>query len=138
MSSYFDPDTPPPPPSKSASFKQIILMLGFGTLGSLFVINAIRSQPGNSLGVGAVLIAFALLFFAGLISRNQVIELIASGALLIGAGVLAVMTVQSREILWGVGTVFFILCVVVIQLKHRFIDQTMSSSADGELKNPYH
>lgn len=110
-------------------------MLGFGTMGSLFVINAIRSQPGNSLGVGAVLIAFALIFFAGLISRNQVIELIASGALLLGAGALVAITVQSRDVLWGVGAIFFVLCIVVIQMKHRFVDHT--TPRDGEMKNPY-
>lgn len=136
MSSYYDPNTPPPPPSKSASFKQIILMLAFGMIGSVFVINAIQSQPGNSLGVGAILIAFALLFFAGLISRNQIIELIASGALLLGAGVLVALTVQTREVLWGVGAVFFVLCIVVIQAKHRFVDKPITP--DGELKNPYH
>lgn len=135
MSSYFDPSAPPPPPSKSAGFKQILLMLAFGTLGSLFVVNAIQSQPGNSLAIGSILIVFALLFFAGLISRNQVVELVASGALLLGAGVLVAMTVQSREILWGVGAVFFVICVVVIQLKHKFVDQ--STPADGEMKNPY-
>lgn len=135
MSSYFDPSAPPPPPSKSAGFKQILLMLAFGTLGSLFVINAIQSQPGNSLAIGGILIVFALLFFAGLISRNQVVELVASGALLLGAGVLVAMTVQSREFLWGIGAVFFVICVVVIQLKHKFVDQT--TSADGEMKNPY-
>lgn len=111
-------------------------MLGFGTIGSLFVVNAIQSQPGNSLGVGAVLIAFALTFFAGLISRNQVIELIASGALLLGAGVLVALTVQSRDVLWGVGAIFFVLCIVVIQTKHRFVDKSLP--ADGEMKNPYH
>lgn len=136
MSSYFDPNTPPPPPAKSASFKQILLMLGFGSMGSLFVINAIRSQPGNSLGIGAVLIAFALLFFAGLISRIRIVELVASGALLVGAGVLAALTVQSRDVLWGLGAVFFVLCIVVIQTKHRFVDKT--ETPDGELKNPYH
>lgn len=136
MSSYYEPETPPPPPSSSASFKQIILMLAFGTLGSLFVINAIQSQPGNSLGVGAILIVFALLFFAGLISRNRVMELIASGALLLGACVLVVMTIQSRDVLWGVGAIFFVLCIVVIQLKHRFVDKP--TTPDGELKNPYH
>lgn len=135
MSSYFDPNSPPPPPTKSASFRQIILMLGFGTLGSLYVINAIRSQPGNSLGIGAVLIVFALIFFAGLISRNQVVELAASAALLLGATVQVVITIQSREVLWGIGAVFFVLCVVVIQMKHRFVDQT--PAADGEMKNPY-
>lgn len=135
MSSYFDPSTPPPPPSKSASFKQIISMLVFGTMGSMFVIKAIQSQPGNSLGVGGVLIVFAMIFFAGLISRNQVVELVASGALLLGAGVLVAMTVQSREILWGFGALFFALCIVVIQLKHKFVDQT--ETKDGELKNPY-
>ncbi len=111
-------------------------MLAFGTMGSLFVINAIRSQPGNSLGVGAILIAFALLFFAGLISRNQVIELIVSGALLLGAGVLVAITVQTRDVLWGAGAVFFVLCIVVIQVKHRFVDKP--STPDGEMKNPYH
>lgn len=136
MSSYFDPQSPPPPPAKSASFKQIILMLAFGTVGSLFVINAIRSQPGNSLGVGAVLIAFSLIFFAGLISRKRVVELLASGALLLGSGLLVAITVQSRDALWGVGAVFFVLCIVVIQTKHRFVDT--SETPDGELKNPYH
>lgn len=111
-------------------------MLAFGTMGSLFVINAIRSQPGNSLGVGAILIAFALLFFAGLISRNQVIELIVSGALLLGAGVLVAITVQTRDVLWGAGAVFFVLCIVVIQMKHRFVDKP--ELPDGEMKNPYH
>lgn len=136
MSSYYDPESPPPPPSKSASFKQIILMFAFGTLGSLFVINAIQSQPGNSLGVGVILIVFALLFFAALISRNQIVELVVSGALLLGAGVLVAMTVQTRDVLWGVGAIFFVLCIVVIQLKHRFVDQ--STPANGEMKNPYH
>lgn len=134
--SYYDPESPPPPPSRSASFKQIIMMFGFGSMGSLFVIQAIRSQPGNSLYIGAILIAFALVFFAGLISRNQVVELIASGLLLLGASVLVVMTVQSRDVLWGVGAVFFVLCIVVIQMKHRFVDK--STTPDGEMKNPYH
>lgn len=135
MTSYYDPKSPPPPPSRSASFKQILAMLGFGLIGSLFVVNAIQSQPGNSLGIGAVLIAFAMIFFAGLISRNRVVELIASGALLLGAGVLAALTVQTRDVLWGVGAIFFVLCIVVIQLKHRFVDQ--STTPDGEMKNPY-
>lgn len=136
MSSYYDPQSPPPPPAKSASFKQIILMLAFGTMGSMFVINAIQSQPGNSLGVGAVLIVSAFIFFAGLISRNQVIELIASGFLLIGAGVLVAMTIQSRDVLWGFGALFFVLCIVVIQMKHKFVDR--AKVPEGELKNPYH
>lgn len=135
MSSYFDPETPPPPPAKSASFKQIILMLAFGMIGSLFVVNAIQSQPGNSLGIGAVLIVCALIFFAGLISRSQVMELIASGVLLLGAGVLVALTVQTRDVLWGVGAFFFVLCIVVIQLKHKFVDQ--STHKNGEMKNPY-
>lgn len=112
------------------------MMLGFGTLGSVFVVNAIQSQPGNSLYVGLVLIAFALIFFAGLISRNQVVEMVSSGALLLGAGVLVAMTVQSRDVLWGIGAVFFVLCIVVIQLKHKFVDQ--SPPQNGEMKNPYH
>lgn len=135
MSSYYDPDSPPPPPTQSASFRQILFMLGFGTLGSLWVINAIRSQPGNSLGIGAVLILFALIFFAGLISRNRVIELGASAALILGAGVLAALAVQSRDVLWAVGAIFFVLCIVVIQLKGRFVDK--SPTPDGEMKNPY-
>lgn len=135
MSSYFDPKSPPPPPAQSATLKQMVVMLLFGTLGSLFVMNAIKSQPGNSLYVGGVLIFFALVFFAGLISRNQVVELVASGMLLVGAAGLVVLTVQSREVLWGVGALFFALCVVVIQVKHRFADQT-APSEDG-LRNPY-
>lgn len=135
MSSYFDPETPPPAPTQSANFKQILLMLAFGSLGSFFVIKAIQSQPGNSLGVGAVLIVFALLFFAGLIVRNQVVELIVSGLLLMGAAGLVVLTIQTREFIWGVGAVFFVLCVVVIQLKHFFVDQ--SDSPDEGMKNPY-
>lgn len=123
MSSYFDPESPPPPPSQSASFRQIILMLAFGAMGSVFVISAIRSQPGNSLGVGAVLIMCAFIFFAGLISRRAIIETIASGLLLIGAGVLVAMTIQTRDWLWGLGAVFFALCIVVIQMKQRFKDQ---------------
>ena len=111
-------------------------MLAFATLGSLFVIKAIQSQPGNSLGVGGVMIVFALIFFAGLISRNQVVELVASGALLIGAGVLVAMTIQTRGVLWGIGAVFFVLCIVVIQMKHTFVDKT--ELPDGEMKNPYH
>lgn len=134
MSSYFDPSSPPPPPSQSANLKQIVVMLAFGSLGSLFVINAIQSQPGNSLYIGAILIAFALIFFAGLISNNQVVELVASGILLVGAGGLVATTVNTREILWGVGAIFFVLCIVVIQMKHRFKDQ---SPPDGGLRNPY-
>lgn len=136
MSSYYDPQSPPPPPAKSASFRQIIVMLLFGTMGSLFVINAIQSQQGNSLYVGTILIVFALIFFAGLISRSQVMELIACGVLLVGAGVLVAMTIQSRDVLWGFGAVFFVLCIVVIQMKHRFVDRTETPA--GELKNPYH
>lgn len=134
--SYYDPDSPPPPPTESASFKQIIMMFGFGTLGSIWVIRAIQSQPGNALGIGAVLIMFALIFFAGLISRNQIVELVASGALVLGASILVVMTIMSRDVLWGVGAVFFVLCIVVIQMKHRFVDK--SPTPDGEMKNPYH
>lgn len=111
-------------------------MFLFGTLGSLFVINAIQSQPGNSLGVGGVLIVSAFIFFAGLISRNQVVELIASGYLLIGTGVLVALTIQSRDPLWGFGALFFVLCIVVIQMKHKFVDKT--EIPEGELKNPYH
>lgn len=135
MSSYYDPQSTPPPPGQSASLKQIVVMLLFGTLGSLFVINAIRSQPGNSLYVGAILIGFALVFFAGLISSNRVVELAASGILLMGAAGLVAITVNTREILWGAGALFFLLCIVVIQLKHRFRDQ--SAPPDGGLRNPY-
>jgi hypothetical protein len=135
MSSYFDPKSPPPPPAQSATFKQIVVMLLFASLGSMFVINAIRSQQGNSLFVGVVLIFFALVFFAGLISRNQVVELVASGILLLGAGGLVALTVISRDVLWGAGAVFFVLCVAVIQLKHRFIDQ--AAPPDSGLRNPY-
>jgi hypothetical protein len=135
MSSYFDPKSPPPPPAQSATLKQIVVMMLFGTLGSLFVMNAIQSQPGNSLYVGGVLIFFALVFFAGLISRNQVVELVASGILLLGAAGLVVLTAQSRDVLWGAGALFFLLCIVVIQVKHRFADQ--SAPRDGEMRNPY-
>lgn len=135
MSSYFDPQSPPPPPAQSATLKQIVVMLLFGTLGSLFVMNAIQSQQGNSLYIGGVLIFFALVFFAGLISRNQLVELVASGILLVGAAGLVVLAVQSREVLWGAGALFFALCVVVIQTKHRFADRTLPP--DGGLRNPY-
>jgi hypothetical protein len=134
MSSYFDPKSTPPPPGQSASLKQIVVMLIFGTLGSLFVVNAIRSQAGNSLYVGVVLIAFALVFFAGLISTNQVVELVASGILLLGAAGLVAITINTREILWGAGALFFLLCIVVIQLKNRFRDQP---PPEGGLRNPY-
>lgn len=135
MSSYFDPQKPPPPPAKSATLKQMLAMLVFGTMGSLYVVNAIQSQPGRSLGIGAVLIVCAFVFFAGLISRNQFIELFASAILLLGAGVQVAMVIQTHRILWGVGALFFTLCVVLIHLKHRFIDQ--NRFPDGELKNPY-
>lgn len=110
-------------------------MLLFGSMGSLFVINAIQSQPGQSLRTGGILIVFAFFFFVGLISKNQIVELIACGALLLGAGGLAAITVLSRNVLWGVGMVFFLLCIVVIQQKHRFVDQT--HRPDDEMKNPY-
>lgn len=135
MSSYYDPQSPPPPPAKSATLKQMVVMMLFGTLGSLFVINAIKSQQGNSLYIGVVLIVFALIFFAGLISGNQMVEWIASGLLLLGAGGLIALTVQTRDPLWGAGAAFFVLCIVVIQLKHRFKDQT--TPPDGGLRNPY-
>ncbi len=135
MSSYFDPKSPPPPPAQSATLKQIVVMMLFGTLGSLFVMNAIQSQQGNSLYIGGVLIFFALVFFAGLISRNQVVETVASGILLLGASGLVVLTVQTWDVLWGIGALFFVLCTAVIQLKHRFVDQ--SSPPDGEMRNPY-
>ena len=135
MSSYFDPKSPPPPPAQSATLKQVVVMIAFGTFGSLFVMNAIKSQQGNSLYIGAVLIFFALVFFAGLISRNQVVELVASGILLVGAAGLVVLTVQSREVLWGAGALFFALCVVVIQVKYRFADQT--TPPDDGPRNPY-
>lgn len=135
MSSYFDSENPPPPPSSSASLKQVIVMMFFGLFGSMFVINAVQSQPGNSLYIGAVLIAFALVFFAGLISSSEIVELIASGILLVGAGGLAVVTFNTRDFLWAAGTIFFVMCIVVIQLKHRFKDQ--STPPDGGLRNPY-
>ena len=135
MSSYYDSENPPPPPAKSASFKQIVVMLLFGMFGSIFVIKAVQSQPGNSLYVGAIMIAFALVFFAGLISGKEIVELIASGILLLGAGGLAATAFNTQDILWVSGAVFFILCIVVIQLKNRFKDQ--SNPPDGELRNPY-
>lgn len=135
MSSYYDSENPPPPPAKSASFKQIVVMLLFGTFGSMFVVKAVQSQPGNSLYVGSMMIAFALVFFAGLISGKEIVELIASGILLLGAGGLAAIAFNTRDILWVSGTVFFILCIVVIQLKNRFKDQ--SDPPEGELRNPY-
>lgn len=135
MSTYFDSENPPPPPSKSASFKQIIVMLAFGMFGSVFVIQAVQSQPGNSLYVGMVMIFFALVFFAGLISGREIVELVASGILLLGAGGLAAVAFNTRDLLWAAGAVFFVLCIVVIQLKHRFKDQ--SDLPDGELRNPY-
>jgi hypothetical protein len=134
MNSYFDPQSTPPPPGQSASLRQIVVMLLFGTLGSLFVVNAIRSQPGNSLYVGAILIAFAMVFFAGLISSSQVVEMVASGVLLLGAGGLVAITINTREFLWAAGALFFLLCIVVIQIKHRFRDQP---PPDGRLRNPY-
>lgn len=135
MSSYFDPNSPPPPPAQGATLKQVVVMLLFGIMGSLFVMNAIRSQPGNSLYVGVIMIVFAMVFFAGLISSSQVVELVASGILLLGAGGLLAFAINTREILWGVGALFFLLCIVVIQLKHRFRDQ--SPPPDGGLRNPY-
>lgn len=123
MSTYFDPDSQPTPPTRSASFKQIIAMFLFGSMGSLFVVNAIKSQAGNSLRTGTILIVFALVFFAGLISKNSVVELISSGILLVGAGGLVALTINTREILWGVGAIFFVLCIAVIQLKNRFVDK---------------
>lgn len=111
-------------------------MLLFGTFGSLFVVQAVQSQPGNSLYIGAVLIAFALIFFAGLISGKDVVELIASGMLLLGAGGLAAIAINTRDLLWVAGAVFFVMCIVVIQLKNRFKDQSQPPP-DGGLRNPY-
>lgn len=133
MSSWYQPETPPPPPSTSASLKQILAMLAFGSLGSVWVIQAIKSQPGNSLGVGSVLILFSLIFFAGLISKNDIVELIACGALLLGAGGLLAITINTHRMLWGVGAFFFVLCIVVIQMKHRFIDKPTTDIP----RNPY-
>lgn len=110
-------------------------MLAFGSLGSVFVIQAIGARPGKSLYTGGILIVCAFIFFAGLIVKNRVVELIASGFLLFGSGVLAMMTVRTGEWLWAIGAVFFVLCVVVINLKHRFIDQ--SRLPDDTPRNPY-
>ena len=133
MSSWYQPETPPPPPAKSASLNQILAMLVFGGIGSYFVISAIRSRPGQSLAVGGILILCALIFFAGLISKNRVVELVASGILLIGSSLLVVITINTGQWIWALGAVFFLLCVAVIQLKHRFIDQ----AAPGVPRNPY-
>lgn len=135
MSSYFDSENPPPPPANTASLKQVVIMLAFAMFGSVFVIKAVQSQPGNSLYIGVVLIAFALIFFAGLISSKEIVEIIASGVLLLGAGGLAALAFNTRDILWAAGAVFFVLCIVVIQMKHRFKDQ--STPPDGGLRNPY-
>lgn len=135
MSTWYQPETPPPPPSNSASLKQILAMLAFGSLGSIWVIQAIKSQPGNSLGVGSILIVFALIFFVGLISKKFIVETVACGLLLLGAGGLIAITINTHRILWGVGAVFFLLCIVVIQLKYRFIDKP--ATTDNELRNPY-
>ena len=123
MSNRYQPENPPPPPTGSATLRQILGMLLFGSMGSFFVIQAIKSQEGNSLRAGSILILFAFVFFVGLISKNEVIELIASGVLLLGAGGLVAITIATREWIWGLGAVFFVLCIVVIQLKDRFIDQ---------------
>lgn len=135
MSSWYEPDSPPPPPTQSATFKQIIAMLAFGSLGSVFVIQAIGARPGQSLYTGGILIIFAFIFFAGLIVKNRVVEIIASALLVFGAGVLVMMTVNNGEWLWAVGAVFFLLCVVVINVKHMFIDQTHAD--DSTPRNPY-
>lgn len=135
MSSWYQPETPPPPPAKSASLNQILAMLVFGGIGSYFVITAIRSRPGQSLAVGGILILCALIFFAGLISKNRVVELVASGILLIGSSLLVAITINSGQWIWALGAVFFLLCVAVIQLKHRFIDQSQPPS--DERRNPY-
>lgn len=135
MSSWYEPDTPPPPPTQSASFRQIIGMLAFGGLGSYFMVKAIGSRPGQSLYTGGILIIFAFVFFTGLIVKNRIVELITSGILLLGAGVLVAMTIGTREWIWGLGTVFFLTCVLVINAKYQFMDEAQQNN--DHMRNPY-
>lgn len=135
MSNYYQPEKPLPPPTGSATLRQILGMFVFGSMGSIFVIRAIKSQEGNSLRVGSILIVCAFIFFAGLISKNDIVEMISSALLLLGSGILVAITINTHEWLWGLGAVFFALCVVVIQLKDRFIDQ--SHTPDDGPRNPY-
>lgn len=130
------PDTPPlPPPSQSASLKQILVMFGFASLGSLFVINAIRAYPGNALWAGMGLAIFGMIFFAGMISKARPVELFACAMLTIGAGGLIAIYSRDHKPIWLFGFLFFVLCVLVILSKHRFIDQP--TEAGDRPRNPY-
>jgi hypothetical protein len=116
-----EPDYVPPPPSGNASPKQVGLIFGLALILVVFVLIAFYQSPEAIMQVGAFLIFLGLVFGAGLVSRNETVQFITAGIMMLGVGIAASLGINSGEWFWYVGAVLFILCAAIIVGKDRFL-----------------
>lgn len=116
-----EPEYNPPPPSGNASPKQFGLIFGLAIILVTFVLIAFYQSPEAIIQVGAFLIFLGLVFGAGLVSRNETVQFITAGIMMLGVGVAVGLGVNSGQWFWYVGAALFILCAVIIVTKDRFL-----------------
>lgn len=116
-----EPDYVPPPPSGNASPKQVGLIFGLALILVVFVLIAFYQSPEAIMQVGVFLIFLGLVFGAGLVSRNETVQFITAGIMMLGVGIAASLGINSGEWFWYVGAVLFILCAAIIVGKDRFL-----------------
>jgi len=111
----------PPPPSEGASPKQVGLIFGLALILVVFVLIAFYQSPEAIIQVGAFLIFLGLVFGAGLVSRNETVQFITAGIMMLGVGVAVSLGINSGDWFWYVGAVLFAFCAVIIVAKDRFL-----------------
>ncbi|HLU35701.1 MAG TPA: hypothetical protein VKZ61_08005 [Thermomicrobiales bacterium] len=119
-----EPDYVPPPPSGNASPKQVGLIFGLALVLVVFVLVAFYQSPDAIMQVGAFLIFLGLVFGAGLVSRNETVQLITAGIMMLGVGGAVSLGINSGDAFWYVGAVLFVLCAAIIVGKDRFLTES--------------
>lgn len=119
-----EPDYVPPPPSGNASPKQVGLIFGLALILVVFVLVAFYQSPDAIMQVGAFLIFLGLVFGAGLVSRNETVQLITAGIMMLGVGGAVSLGINSGDAFWYVGAVLFVLCAAIIVGKDRFLTES--------------
>lgn len=119
-----EPDYVPPPPSGNASPKQVGLIFGLALVLVVFVLVAFYQSPDAIMQVGAFLIFLGLVFGAGLVSRNETVQFITAGIMMLGVGGAVSLGINSGDAFWNVGAVLFVLCAAIIVGKDRFLTES--------------
>jgi hypothetical protein len=118
----YEPDYVPPPPSSGASPKQVGAFVVLAVVLALFVLIAFNENQENILQVGTFLIALGLVFGAGLISRNEIVQYITAGIMMFGGGIAIGLAVRDGQTFWYIGCVLFFLCAGLIIAKDQILD----------------